>query len=90
MERFSDQSQADAHREFEEWRKQHPDGFVLNHRAVGEAMLHTAHCTHLTFGPNEKVSLTRQAKWCSESQRELLEAAMNKGIRVLRCQSCLG
>jgi hypothetical protein len=32
MEQFDSRVHASAHRDFEEWRRKHPGGFVLNHR----------------------------------------------------------
>ena len=88
VRKFDSGLQGDAHQEFEEWRRLHPDAFVLNHRGIGEVMLHQAGCLHLRFGPADKVDLARQPKWCSESEDELLEAASEAGLRVLRCQTC--
>ena len=89
MEKFDSRVRADAHRAFEEWSRQHPNGFVLNHRSVGQGMLHKADCLHLTFDPTDQVDLARQPKWCSENEGELLDHASESTLSVLRCQTCM-
>ncbi len=87
MQCFSEPTKR-CHRDFEAWRDQHPNGFVLNRRSPADGMLHRGSCIHLRFKSDEPVLLTRKAKCCSSDRSELESWAKKEGVAVVRCGSC--
>ena len=70
---------------------QHPDGFYLNERSVGnikrgtgEMLLHKVSCRHL--GKDQRS--TTYAKVASDNAKELVEWATRAGLTVTACSSC--
>jgi hypothetical protein len=92
---YSDASRSggDAHEEFQEWRRNNPDGFFLNRRPSGKYMLHHVSCHHLG-DPWWKVadwgrSLTHSRKICCVDYGALEKWAADQGDAVVDCQDCI-
>ncbi len=86
--RMFEEATRSCHQQFESWRDQHPNGFVLNRRSSSAAMLHRGVCIHLRFRPDEPILLTRKPKYCSMDQAELRAWARDQSVSLVRCGSC--
>jgi hypothetical protein len=91
---FLDTETVSDHDHFQAWRTQHQDGVVLMLEAGSRGRLHGVRCTHFGSGPpyfssdDGFGSLTSKRKLCG-SERELVEWAIENGIKVKRCQHCV-
>ncbi len=74
-------------REFDEWRKQHKNGFFINDTGRQEFVLHRVGCSHLKF--SSPVSLTRNPKHCSDDKQKLEAWAKQKrAVPLKHCSDC--
>ena len=85
LEFFKDDGSApaSAHRPFQRWRSQHPDGFFLNVKARKDVSLHRTLCIHsgdVRWVPsrNQGKSLTRRTKVCSTSAQEPMDYTLRE------------
>ena len=85
---FDNETSPASHAEFERWRSEHPRGFVINRQSRERGMLHFANCYHMTFRPEDNVSLTRNPKLASTDAIKLLMLAAQQGITVSLCGDC--
>ena len=69
------------------WIAANPEGYYLNQKRSGEAMLHRGKCFHIEF--NIPVRLTAARKMASTSRAQLEAWAVDEGIRVNACSDCL-
>jgi hypothetical protein len=85
---FSDEKQPDARNLFQEWRKKHPDGFVLAIKKP-KSLLHCADCDHLDDSEESvEWSLTKKPKICSLNRLALKKWAAERAIDNSDCD-CL-
>lgn len=83
-----------AHQRIQDWRRTHPDGFLINYRSRNNATLHRSHCpTH--FGDTEWEegrdgwgTLGNSTKLLSNSSFQLVEWARGENITLKPCGSC--
>ena len=89
--RFKDSDPGEQHEAFEQWKRDHPKGFVLNCLSSDKAMLHCSECVHLA-GPHQTLaegqSKTGRAKWCSDDRAELTNEATATSLTVENCGTC--
>lgn len=79
--------------QFKSWLKQHPHGFYLNERIVGNInrgagnmIMHKVGCHHL--GDGAGIISTTYAKVASDVKENLLAWAIDHGLKVDICRSC--
>lgn len=89
---FDVRDEPNAHGQFQAWRREHPDGFLLNRKSAISGLIHRVDCPHLgdsqwTAGSGQ--DLTRQRKICSLNLRELTVWAQQNGLKRLAiCTDC--
>lgn len=91
IQEFSNDTQQDAHRQFQQWRRAHPTGFFINRKSRTTYLLHTALCRHpgdTEWGADIGASLTRNRKICSTSITDLEAWALSRGLSLRHCQDC--
>ena len=91
IKEFADDSQQDAHRQFQRWRRAHPTGFFINRESGTTYLLHTALCPHpggTEWGADSGHSLTRKRKICSTTIAELDAWALSRGFSLRHCKDC--
>ncbi|MCP4676994.1 MAG: hypothetical protein GY854_16040 [Deltaproteobacteria bacterium] len=91
MKIFNDGGDTCMHDEFQQWRRLHPNGFVLNVKTTSKGMVHLADCSHfgrMDTGENAWGSLTKRAKICAPSLRELKTWSGYIALDVERCPDC--
>jgi hypothetical protein len=91
IETFPREVENDGHAEFQQWRREHPHGFVLNHKTETLAMLHRSACAH--FGDMEHTrgewaDLAKRLKLCSDDRAALVDRANGSGIKLQTCADC--
>lgn len=75
---------------FGEWRKTHPDWFVINEKSSQDRRLHRARCWHFTYDGPQKFDLSKKTKYCSEDRNELERWARKQGGgKLASCRHCL-
>ena len=87
IQEFQGPKTSAAEKGFVRWRRDNPDGFVVNCGSRGW-ILHRTTCPNLK-PDDETVCMTRNRKVCSEDRRELECWAENEGRTVSRCSNCL-
>lgn len=89
---FNSAESSDSHAKFQLWRRENPDGYVLNCQTSNSGMVHCAKCIHLepTGGTTEDGGdFARHGKVCSLSIQDLPEWAAEHGVTsVCRCGHC--
>jgi hypothetical protein len=96
---FEDRNGMVAHKQFQEWRQKHPNGYYLTFGTKTKATLHGATaCMHpgdVYWMPEDTKesrgavsSLTKKRKVCSDLQAELLSFAEEHGLEITRCSHC--
>ena len=90
---FKNRGRTDAHNKFQSWRRENPDGFLLNVEPTKKFKLHHVDCWHLgdnVWEPADfDASLTKTPKACSVNRDELLEWAAAQGATVSECAHCI-
>lgn len=81
-----------AHEEFQKWREENPDGFLLNVRTKKSGMIHRSICDHLgdtEWQAGHFGDLGKLMKVCSLNLRELHEWGTQNGItHITECSDC--
>jgi len=87
---FWDREGSGAHAAFLEWCEDNrDDGFVINCKTASEMWLHRARCPAFEFGPDAKVSLTRNRKVCSLDREQLVRwVGRQWGVTLIDCSRC--
>lgn len=90
---FHDKLQSDAHRQFQQWRRDHRNGFFLNAKTRTKFVLHHVGCDNhhgdAYWQTQEGVeTLTAKLKVCSELRQELRNWAKEHGGIVSDCTHC--
>ena len=91
IQEFSDDTQQDAHQQFQRWRRTHPTGFFINRESGTTYFLHTALCPHpggTEWGGDTSASLTHKRKVCSTTITELEAWALARGLSIRHCHDC--
>jgi hypothetical protein len=84
---FHDAEGPGAHEAFERWRREHPQGFVLNYGSEFDMMLHRPDCPHFVF--REPRSLTSYKKVCAQNIEDLERwADQNSSGSLASCRTC--
>ena len=88
---FSDKLHADAHSQFQAWRRKNPNGFVLALKKQKQFTLHEAACEHLDDDGSESAdwSLTKKPKFCCVDRAALRKWAREKQAYVTDCPDCI-
>jgi accessory colonization factor AcfC len=88
---FSDKMQADAHSQFQEWRRKNPDGFLLTMKTQKKYVLHRALCDHFDDDTSDSAdwSRTKKPKICSLERAELRAWASQREVDVQDCNDCI-
>ncbi len=83
-----------AHKKFQDWRRNNQNGFIINIKSPTNAMLHHTICMHLgdTEWQATRInwgSMGNSTKICSEHKRELIQwGNENLKIKLKFCGSC--
>ncbi len=96
---YQDRKGLVAHKQFQGWRQQHPNGYYLTFSTKAKATLHGAtacmHPGNVYWMPQDMkesrgaaTSLTKKRKVCAESESELLNFAKERGVEIARCAHC--
>ena len=88
---FCDRDDINAHKHFQQWRRQNPKGFFINCKSASIWMLHRSMCRHpggTDFLAENWGSLTRRRKICSVERRELVKFVEKAGLDLQRCSDC--
>lgn len=94
LQQFQDGLQLDAHSQFQQWRREHPDSYFLTAKTQSSYVLHHVSCRHVGNDTWESAdyhgeSLTKQLKVCSTDLKRLEEWAIAQGVAVRSCKDCL-
>lgn len=93
IKKFCDKLDVHAHSQFQEWRRNNPNGFFLTSKNNIFFYLHHVDCHHI--GDKEweiedyGQSLTRKEKLCSSDKEELTWWARENGITIQECSHCI-
>lgn len=89
---FHDHDGKVYHDKFQQWRRQHPDGFYLTIKSRHQAKLHGVSCRH-QGDPSVKYagdySSTGSRKICADSRKTLISWAKREEFAVSPCTHCL-
>jgi hypothetical protein len=81
-----------AHEQVQAWRREHPDGFLINRKSASSGMVHRVECPHLgdsQWKAESGQDLARQQKICSLNFRELIVWAKENGLsKLAKCADC--
>lgn len=92
ISQFHKTLQANAHAEFQNWRRENMDGFFLNVKTKKTGMIHRSNCLHPgspDWQANELGDLGKQMKVCSLNLVAIHKWATNNGITHLsECSDC--
>ena len=75
-----------AEKEFLEWTRNNPNGFIVSCKSANNMMLHRTYCTHFEF--SEPFKHTAHEKVCSSAKHELEQWASKKTKALKYCSSC--
>ena len=81
---------AEAENKFEQWARDHQEGFFINKRSSTDMCLHRVGCWHVfrkdgTLWPGKA---TQNPKICSLDRQELEKWAWQKGTELKDCSTC--
>ncbi|MCF6156446.1 MAG: HNH endonuclease [Candidatus Brocadia sp.] len=81
-----------AHEEFQKWREENPEGFLLNVKSKSSGMIHRSICAHLgntEWQAGQPGDLGKQMKVCSQNLKEIHNWATQNGItHITECSDC--
>jgi hypothetical protein len=93
IEIFDDRRDKYANDRFQAWRRNNPDGFLLNPKSPTKYQLHSVDCRHLGDSANTRddydESLTAKPKDCSLGVEELERWAEERGAAVIGYSHCI-
>ena len=84
---FHDLIDAADNEAFLAWVEANPNGYYLNQKKSGEAMLHRGQCFHIEF--NIPVRLTAARKIAGTHRAHLEQWAAHENVHILLCSDCL-
>jgi hypothetical protein len=80
------------HGKFQQWRSNHPRGFVINRKAKAAGMIHRADCQHMgdcNWEADDGFGLAKSEKICDANREELSHWAEAHQVVLTICNDCM-